>query len=182
MSEQPNHDEKEGKEIFHLREADDQYLNDKINIPVSSNDNIKISFLQLFKYSRFIQHELPQNDISDKIASRLQQLQSLSNIKKENIFTFFKLLEDEQIEVSSDQYCDLCKLTEIFEIDSLQKLLDKYLENHSQNIDLMIKLMLDQIFSENFDFFSRNKFSERIEKCMNNNNIDKCIVNENFGK
>ena len=180
MSEQQNQEE-EGKEIFHLLKADEHHDDDKIKISVSSDNNIKISFFKLFKYSKFIQHQYHQNDIVDKITNLLQHYQSTSNIKKENISTFFKLLNDEQIEVSSDQYCDLCKLSEIFEVDSLQKLLDNYLENHCQNVDLMINLIIDQISTENFDFFTRNQFSEHIENCLRNN-INKCIANENFDK
>lgn len=181
MNEPPNHDEKEVKEIFHLREAGDHHNRDKIKIPVSSDNNIQISFFQFFKHSRFIQNEYLQNDIIDKITNRLQHYQSEFDIKKENISTFFKLLDDEQIEVSSDQYCDLCKLSEIFEVESLQELLDNYLENHSQNTDLMINLMIGQISSEKFAFFSRNQIAVHIEKCLRNS-INKCIVNENFGK
>ncbi|KAK8880828.1 hypothetical protein M9Y10_003522 [Tritrichomonas musculus] len=177
MNEEPN----QAKETFNLLEVNECDDNENIDFPISSDNNIKIPFLQLLKYSRIVQQEYPKNEIIDRLSSQLQHFQRTCNIKSENISTFFKLLKDEQIEVSSDQFCDLCTLSEIFKVDSLQKLLDRYLEKHSQNIDLIIHLLIDQISSENSELFIQNRFSANMEKYLNDN-VDKCIEDENFGK
>ena len=57
------------------------------------------------------------------------------------ILIFFKILQGENVQISNSQYCDLCLLSEIFQVNLLQQWLHKYIDQHSDDIDFIIDLI-----------------------------------------
>ena len=98
----------------------------------------------MIKYSEVIQEEINKNDIIKKIEQEIQKIKKTTNIKDENIKTFFQIINEEEVEINNDQYSDLFKLSAIFKIKSLTKYLLKYAKRHSKDIDFILKLKIEQ--------------------------------------
>ena len=174
--------QKEDKNSFKLQDELEVNSNEKdiLSFRLSSNI-IKIPFFQLFKYSEVIQEEYINNHIIAYLLGNLEIFQKQGHIKEENIKLFFKLLQDEEIQKSSDQYCDFCQLSELFKVNSLQKFLIKYAKQHSDDINFIINLMINQKTIETDSLSSNDKYSNEMENILINN-VDKCLKNQNFNK
>lgn len=83
--------------------------------------------------------------------------------------------------MSSCQYCDLCKLSEIFKCKSLIKFLDDYSKKNSDNIDFIINAILELNSTINDDALINNTFSVKLENYLRSN-FKKCIQNQNFSR
>ena len=161
-------------------ESDDDDENNQVEYELSSSI-IKISYLNLIKYSQVIQKNILQNNINDCMAAKLKKIQISDNIDEENIKTFFQLLNEEDVMIKNEQYIDLCKLTNIFEVKPLEKFLKKYLKSHSNDIDFILTLKIESERDNDSDIFSNNEYSVEMENFLSEN-IDECFQNEKFQK
>lgn len=146
-----------------------------------TTEKISLPIQQLFKYSGVFQKEYFNSDIINILSNKIQKLQNLHIIKNENITVFFNLLKDEKIKITHDQYCDLCKLSDIFEVEPLQKCLNKYMKKNSKNLDLLINLICQQNLDQYQDIISQNSFSSDMEDELSKN-INECLKKKNFSK
>lgn len=156
---------------------------DQVNFQFSSI-NINLSFLQLYKYSQLIREELHKDEVINCFKEKLQKYQIAENIKEESITIFLKILKEENVKITNDQYFDLFKLSEIFKVNSLINFLKKYARRHSENIDFIISLILKQNESnkeKNDSFIIYDQISSEMEACLSEN-INKCIQNDKFQK
>ena len=109
-----------------------------------SSETINVDFYKFCKYSKLIQKQFQLNDIKLDIFQDCERIQKEYNIKKESITKFFELLQNEKGSISNDQYTDLYKLSDLFEVTSLQNLLNVYAKKNSKNLDFIINIITDQ--------------------------------------
>ena len=99
------------KEFFSLQDdSSKEDPNQMISIRISSK-KFHISFIQLFKYSKFFQeeylHNIPLSETINKIEQTLQNYE----LQERSISTFINLISDEQVDIQNDEYFDLFKLS-----------------------------------------------------------------------
>lgn len=87
-------------------ENDDQST--LIDIQLSSGV-IRLQTFQFLKYSEAFQKECFSNDKSNNLIEKLQHMRENSGISEKSLITFIKLLRDEKINITNDQFCDLLK-------------------------------------------------------------------------
>lgn len=143
--------------------------------------NISLSLIQLLKYSQLIQDDYLNAPLISDFSYNIEQLQVKENIKKESIETFFNLLNDKNSDIKSDQYYDLCKLSEKLKVKVLQKTLEQYAKDHSNDVDFIINLMLEENSNKSDELFSFDYVSKNMESILSKN-VNKCLQNKKFGK
>ena len=94
-------------------ENDDQST--LIDIQLSSGV-IRLQTFQFLKYSVAFQKECFSNDKSNNLIEKLQHVRENSGISEKSLITFIKLLRDEKINITNDQFCDLCYLSDTFKV------------------------------------------------------------------
>lgn len=172
-----NHDQDEDKFIFDLNnEMEEEANDDLINIQLSSN-LIQVHYYQIFKYSELIQEGYNKKEAIDSLPQYIQEIQDKYHIDEDNLVTFFKMIQEEKIEIKNSQYSDLYRLSKLFQVKSLQRSLNKYAHKFSKNINFFINLMVDHHRNKN----DRNK-NHQLQKCRHFliKNINECLVNESF--
>lgn len=174
------HQQQEDPFIFDLGKDFEEDNNDLISIQLSSQ-LIQIYYIQICKYSQLIQDKFSKSEAMTQIPQYVLEIQKKYNISDDNIITFFKLLQEEKIEIRSSQYCDLCKLTTLFQVHILRKSLKKYARKYSKNIEFIINLMIEHYTKSCDDIFTKDDFSEEMEDCLKNS-INQCLQNQNFKK
>lgn len=155
----------------------EDYQKDKMELQISSK-MVNFSFHKLYKYSGMIQSEIYQDNFISNFSTQINQFQQRMNIKDDSISTFFRLLNEESIEISNDQYCDLYKLAKYFQVKTLQKSLLKYAKQHLKSIDFVICLIVE---NESKQTFLEDENSLELDQCLINQ-INECLNNERFGK
>lgn len=143
-----------------------------------SSKQVKISFHNLVKYSRIIREEIKRNDIFSELNKSIQKVQ----IRNENsINTFLHLLNDEEAEIKNDEFIDLLKLSELFKVDQLKSVLNKYLHNHSKDVDFILNLKIEQENSNEEITILTDDLTEEMEDCLKSN-INECLKNNKINK
>ena len=155
-----------------------------ITIHINLN-TITINYFQIYKYSKLIQEksQMAQEQLSQKI----QEIKKKFNLEDENIITFFKILQEEQVEIKNDSLLDLFILSTIFKVDLLLKNLQKILPNFQQNLVMILTYLIeknDEIKSDDIDdddSIIKNIINVEMEKCLTNK-INEIIKNKLFKK
>lgn len=168
--------------------ADGGEENDSIQIQLSSK-NITVNIFQLYKYSKLAQEKYKIREAPQQISNDIHNFQTKYKIEDESIEIFFKMIQEINVEISIDQYIDLCKLSEIFKVNPIKKFLKIFLKQHSENISFILKLMKEEetAAAENSNgnsdvsdpISSTKKVTKEMEDCLINN-IDECLQNANF--
>lgn len=153
---------------------------DLILLKLKSND-VKICYSQLCKYSQLIRSYYLNSDIKYQLSGNIQNFQTESNIKEENIIYFFQILQGEHLEITNDNYRDIFKLSEFFQVKSLLQNLDKYSEMHFNDVNFMIHLLLNDSSSSNNFGDLNSEFSTKIQNLLINR-IEECIQDKDFPK
>ena len=169
-------------EIVNIKKEfiNEDYDKDQFEIHISL-EKVNFNFHRLFKYSEKIQKEYyPENLISD-LSFKIIQLQQALNIKEENIICFFKLINEENVEISIDQYCDLVKIAKYFKVKTLQSYLSKYAKKNLTDIDFIINLLKENETNKTNDFFQEEANSFELEQLLIDQ-INECLNNERFGE
>lgn len=103
------------------------------------------------------------------------------HIRRDNIDIFFRILQNEKIEISNEQYCDLYRLSEHFGVDCLTSILKNYFKRHVKNIDFIINILYDQISTQTTDIITKSDISKEMEECLSSS-VNECFLNQNFCK
>lgn len=105
----------------------DEFETDLVTIELESNQKISINYSQLCKHSQLIRNKYLISDVRSQLPKDIQKFQQENKIKSSNLKSFFKLIQDEDIEMTNDKFFDFYKLSEFFQVKSLSKNLEKYL-------------------------------------------------------
>lgn len=153
---------------------------DLINIQFSST-KINFSFDQFFKYSQYFKRSNLYIALINEMISKLQEIGEKYHFNSKSVEFFFKLIDDEEVNISNEEYFDLCKLSTLLQVDSLHKYLQEYTKEHSNDIDFLLTMIINQQTTEDFDDNLNFDLSFDIEDILKDN-IEKCIINKKFGK
>ena len=96
---------------------------------------INIPYLNLFQYSRTVQEEIKRNYIFENLSNLLKETQERMNIDDDSVFTFLRLLNNEEVDLKEEEFFNLMKLADIFKVDILNEILKNHLLNKSQNVN-----------------------------------------------
>lgn len=181
MSFNQSHQQRDDLDVIDLQGAleEEEDQEDYIIFHVSS-EIIKIKFHQFCKYSRIIQEECQNMNGIQDIIERLERDLQRYQIRPDNIKKFFKLLKKDKMQITSDQYLDFCKLSEIFKVKSLKRLLKIYSQKFSQNLNFVINVLIEQQNQELDDLFPDDYVSNDAENILVKN-VEDCLNNELFG-
>lgn len=181
MSFNQSHQQRDDLDVIDLQGAleEEEDQEDYITFHVSS-ETIKIKFHQFCKYSHIIQEECQNMNGIQDIIERLERDLQRYQIRPDNIKKFFKLLKKDKMQITSDQYLDFCKLSEIFKVKSLKRLLKIYSQKFSQNLNFVINLLIEQQNQELDDLFPDDYVSNDAENILVKN-VEDCLNNELFG-
>lgn len=147
-----------------------------IEIQISSH-TIKIPLHQFLKHSQVFDEIILNNDISNYLTEEIAKIQQLHNIKIENIVKFFELLKDENVKINNDDFLDFCILYQRFKVSSLNESLKNYANEHFNDIDYNITLLLNQEKGKDINLY--NIQQPLIEEILSKN-IKQCIQNPKF--
>ena len=153
---------------------------EEIEIKTLSN-NIKINFLQLYKYSSIISRMDPRDKIQNTISQNIQNLQKNHFCKEESISIFFKLLNEKNVEIDETFYYDLYILSDLFKVNILKNFFENYFRDNIENIDFVINSYFKHIESQNDIAHQTNDCIIKMETLLSRN-INTCLENEHFGK
>lgn len=158
----------------------EQDEDDKVTIQLSST-NIEIYYYQLCKYSQLVQSQYLKNDAQERLSHDIQLFQKRFNIKDSNIINFFKIIKDDNVKITNDQYYDLFRLSEMFQVRSLQNLLKNYAKQYFNDVSFIINSILNEkTVSDNFDKIHLDSFLSHMEELLSDQ-IEECFKNEKFG-
>lgn len=149
----------------------------QVQINLLSNE-LTIPIINLLKFSTILQHECFYDNIGEFFSTKFYYYIEKYKIKEESSLSFLRMLQGNDVKIVNDQFFDLIKLAELFEVKLLQKCLHTYALSHSNDIEFNINLILYQINGYDFD---NDLFSSNAEGYLSLN-IGKCISNENFWK
>ncbi|KAK8881004.1 hypothetical protein M9Y10_003713 [Tritrichomonas musculus] len=135
---------------FSFNEELDDNTSDKVCIQLST-EVININYYQLFKWSKLVRDEYPKNEIS-RLSSYICQMQQQYNIKQENIKSFLNSISIEQIQITIDQYFDYLKLSKILNVEMISRILQKFAQNHCNDVIFIRKNIHDQLSSQKNGF------------------------------
>ena len=164
------------EEIFNLHNEEDNKKEDDgdtIIIQLASNQ-IKVKFSQLCKYSQHIREEYRIKDAKETLTQTVIKYQADYDINENNIILFFKLINEEDVKIKGPECFELYLLAKKFKVNTLIQLLQKYSQNHSNDISFIINLLLKQnsikndqiIESDEISFFSELNLINQIDKCL----------------
>lgn len=165
---------------FEEEKEEDSY---KVTFDVSS-EKINASILSLIKYSRIIRDKLIKDNIFKELSETLKEYQTINHIKNENIKLFFRLLDEEEISINNDEFFDLSKLSMIFKVETLDRCLKKYLNEHCTDVDFILNLIIEEDKNKNKNdeedkIIINSNISIEMESCLINN-INECFQNPKF--
>ena len=151
----------------------------------STSNNYQISIFKLFQFSEVIQNEMFSSSIFEQLSNKISGMLNANIIKEESFQLFWQILQGEQVNISSSHFWDLCKLSNVFQINSLKRCLEKYIKKHSKDINFILNLLIERESlnqpKEYFELLDSNfRYSEEMEECLTSN-IVKCIENPLFG-
>ncbi|KAK8835249.1 hypothetical protein M9Y10_039807 [Tritrichomonas musculus] len=158
------------------RASDDS---DQVEIKFTSQ-NIKIHFYQLCKYSLLIEKEYQRFDIEGRLSHNIKEFQKNYNIQETSLITFFNILKEGKVQIMSNQFRDLFKLSELFKVKFLQSFLERYSKEHFNDIDYIVNMILSSVSETQNDNLQCDEFSNDMERQLSSK-IEKCLQNENFG-
>lgn len=107
-----------------------------------SSQIIKIPYLNLMQHSRIVQDEIKQIDIFERLSSSLKSIQTKSKIDDNIIITFFRLLNNEEVELKPDEITNLLKLTDLFKIDALSRIIQNFIRKNAKDVEFVLSLKI----------------------------------------
>lgn len=138
--------------------------------------SVEINYFQFFKYSLFVQGEYKRGEVEKTLPNEIRNLQKRYHLKDETIIIFFKIINEENIQITNDQYYDLFILAKHFRVESLLKILDNFANKDMDDITFLITSILDKqcLCGLNNDHITEfqidleDKLSRKINDCLQN--------------
>lgn len=175
------------KSIYYLNDKCKRKRTECIEYQTSTSQIIKIPLYQFFKFSDIYEEDLNLQEITTKIKSKVNELSQQKWTSDKSIDKFFLLLCEEKVEITSENYWDLHKLSEIFQVSSLHQLLSKYALDHKEDVDFIITLIegrekeRKKSFKTEAEFKYEEEYSLEIEELLKHK-IKVILNNERFGR
>lgn len=160
------------------RESEEEEEEDLISLQIGSN-TIYICYSLLSKYSKLIREKYLISDVKDHLSEDIEHLQQETNLNEENIITFLQYFRNQPINITNDNFRDIYKLSEFFQVKTLLRELDKYKSTHSNSIVFFIRTILDEIsmMGEVIKYNLGDKMKKQLSEKVN-----ECLQNKIFGK
>lgn len=172
--------QRDKSKLINIRNEFDDEIDQKYNFDIQiSSDVVHLSYLNLLKYSETIQDELKENYMKN-ILNKVQHIKNEAKVDDNNIKLFFKLLNEENVQITTEQFLDISKLANFFKVTSLQKYLKKYAEAHSEDVEFLICKIMESQKIQSSEFYSSESV-ETFEKCLSRK-IEQCLSNQLFNK
>lgn len=168
------------REKINLRNefAKEDYTKDQIEIQMSSTTK-DLYFSHLFKYSAKIQNEIQIKEIKQMVNNQISILQQTTQIQEKNIILFIRLLNEEDVEISINEYLDLYKLAKFFQVKTLEKYLSKFVLNHLNDIEFIVDIINEISNSNSEDILMNVIDSSQLEQSLIGK-INDCLKSEKF--
>ena len=106
---------------------------DSVQIKLSSTC-VQFSIINLFHFSTTYQSNYFFNKVSEIFPQQIHFYITKYKIKDKSIQTFAQIINGNDFQINNDEFCDLSKLSILFQIKSLHKCLEKYAQVHSADV------------------------------------------------
>lgn len=163
-----------------LNDSDDDNDDEVISIKLKTQ-TIEINYFQLSQFSKLIRQEYNLSDTKANLSTKLQEFLDENNIPESVAVSFFKLIRKENIEISSDIFLNLCKLSSFFKSTQIKKFLVKFLNSSLDNFSFIISLIEENKSDESKCIVKIDDASINLEESLTKN-INQCIPNNGFGQ
>ncbi|KAK8881505.1 hypothetical protein M9Y10_004241 [Tritrichomonas musculus] len=147
--------------------------------------------IPIYELMKFCEAFDPSNYLMDieKIRNEVEELITSGSIKRRSVEKFHFLLQEKQVSIDSSDIVDLYKLSSLFESNTLQRALDKYCENNLDNVEFLLRLILEKEeeskseMKEKFSFKKKTGLPtmENVEEILSKK-IEECLRNKLFGQ
>lgn len=175
------------KSIYYLNDEYKRKRTECIEYQTSTSQIIEIPLYQFNKFSDIYEEDLNLQEITTKIKSKVNELSQQEWTSDKSIEKFFLLLCEEKVEITSENYWDLHRLSEIFQVSSLHQLLSKYALDHKEDVDFIITLIegrekeRKKSYETDVEFKYEDEYSLEIEDLLKHK-IKVVLNNERFGR
>lgn len=163
-----------------LNDSDDDNDDEIITIKLKSQ-TIEINYFQLTQFSKLIRQDYNLKDTKENLSSKLQDYLDENGIPESSAVSFFKLIQKENIEISSSLFLNLCKISSFFKSNQIKKFLVKFINSNIENISFISGVVLENKTNNNPYFVSIEDSTIDLEEPLKKN-INICIQNDDFGK
>lgn len=92
--------------------------------------NYNVNFSQLIKYSQYVLDEYKYSEAKEHLPKLFIEIQAKYKINDENIILFCKLIQDEKVSITINNYRDIFKLADFFKAKNIQNKLQQYTKIH----------------------------------------------------
>lgn len=152
---------------------------DIIEIELQSNI-IKVNYSQLFKYSKLIRTKYQTiNETRLELSKNLLIFMTEEKVIEENVISFFKLIQNKNVPISTKNYCDFRKLSDFFQVKKLLKILNQYKKAHFNDASFIINQILEHVSFNNIGEFYENKLNIELEALLYDK-VNDCLQNDQF--
>lgn len=141
--------------------------------------NYNVNFSQLIKYSQYVLDEYKYSEAKEHLPKLFIEIQAKYKINDENIILFCKLIQDEKVSITINNYRDIFKLADFFKAKNIQNKLQQYTKIHPFKINYYIGLALD----EKNDHCNDGHFdlTKDVESYLSNH-INDCFLDKSFSE
>lgn len=161
-------------------ENDDHIPIFKITI---SDTLLEIKTIYLENFSKSIQEKYLNKSNQKLLEDDIKRYQEKYDIEDRNVIIFFNIIQEKKTEISNDQFFDLCKLANLFEVKKLKISLQQYAQANFENVDFILNCLAqneEQIKKYIFTEYN-DEYSIQLESVLASK-INECLQNPNFGK
>lgn len=155
-------------EITFQNESDSEEEEEDSVILQLQTNIIHTQYSQLCKYSQLIRDKYPFSIIKSHLPQDLQIFQQEYKISEEVLLSFFQYFHHSKLIITNDNYRDLYKLSEFFQVKTIFKLLKKYSIAHNDDIEFNIAIFFDEISIEPNQLFLNHELSYQTELKLSN--------------
>lgn len=168
-------------EVHNLLEQinEDEDEDELIEIQLQKS-TIKVNYVNLLTYSKFVRNEYQNlTETKLRLPKEFQTFQNKFNICDENSILFFSTFKNKNFYINNQNYWDLYKLSNFFQVKRLIILLNQYKDNHKFDIDLIISEMLKEIQNQANENYNIDELSFDLESILYKK-VNECLKNERF--
>ena len=152
---------------------------DLIIIRFPNEEYIQINFAIFFIKSKYIRDKYKYCEAFDSIQSEIDEIWDKLHISSESLKYFFKLIEDDKVNIPIELYKDIFALSEHFHTQKVTFVLDKIMQEElTTNLDFTIQILIDLETSKKR---LETKLMNKIENFLKEQ-INECIVSAKFGE
>ena len=155
---------------------------DLIRIKLEEEDEVQVSFSKLVTYSKYIRDKYKYSEAKIFIEHDLKNYSKNNNIKTSSIKHFIELFYEEQVTIFKEEFFDIYRLSEYFDIGVFIFSLDELLEERLyKDIDITLEFLKENqeilYKGDQGDQEEETRLNDKIENFLSTH-INECLLSD----